>query len=154
MAGTSSPSSDTQYQSTIHKLKRCGINWGWDIQRIYTDDSGIFCIRFQTCRTDIYAITKDYIFRDEYASFPKRIVHRAEDYGQPIAVFFGEEPRLGNSYIFDPEVVLNHGKENMANVPLPQREQWVDIELSKGVLVGDFVSGNMDVPNLVDVESN
>lgn len=152
MAGISHPSSESQYQSTIQKLKRSGVNWGWEIRRIYTDDSGIFCIRFKTDRSEIYTITKGYIFLDEYASFPTRVIHRAQDHEKPVAIFFGDQPRLGNGYVFDPVVVEEFGCANMANTPRFNREEWIDISISKGVLVGHYISYHSDLPTVAEFD--
>lgn len=141
-------SAGSNYQSAIEKLKAYGIDWGWGVRRIYQDDSGVFCIRFDTPRGQVYAITKSYAYKNRYASFPMRIVRRGVDYEHPVSIFFGDEPRLGNGYVFDPEVVMEVGSENMQSTSPHKREKWVDIECECGVLMGDYISGVDNIPTL------
>lgn len=125
--------------SSISILRSRIIDWGLEIERNYRDDRGVFCIKINTPRQSVYCTTKDYCF-NEQASFPLRVVRRAEDYDCPLAVFFDDpEPLLDTGYVFNPDVVLDEGCENHQDVSLPNRSKWIDIHLDEGVLFAKYL---------------
>ena len=129
--------------SSINELRKRAVDWGFDIERNYRDDRGIFCIRVSTSRKSIYCITKDYKYKG-MASFPLRVVRRADDYNRPVCVFF-DEPTLGSGYVFNADTVKSEGIENKQDVPLPNRSDWIDIDLEYGVVLGDYISNRSDL---------
>lgn len=126
----------------MEKLRAALIDWGWQITRICRDDRGVFTIRASpSADVSLYCITKDEPYKGR-ASFPLRVVERAHDYDSYLAIFFGDEPRLGEAYVFNAGTVKYTGDVNLQDVSYERREQWVDISLDAGCLLGDLLAGH------------
>lgn len=121
-------------------LRDAAVNWGWTIARTHRDDFGVFALKLHTGDEYVYSITKDTPFQG-CASFPRKVARRAADNSCPVIVFFGDKPRLGNSYVFDSDTVLQEGHPNMECASPTRRKMWHDISLEKGILLGDYISG-------------
>lgn len=142
MAGSPVREQDSDV-SSIKTLRSRVVDWGFDIERNFRDDRGVFCIRIGTPRNSIYCITKKYKYKN-MASFPLRVVRRADDYDCPVCIFF-DDPTLGSGYVFDAETVKSEGMENKQDVPLPNRSKWIDIDLEYGVVLGDYIHESVDL---------
>lgn len=130
-----------------HQLKQSVKTWSkTSISRILTDSRGIYCIKIDTPKGEIYAITKQYIHQ-ENASFPNRILKRATDHNKPVSIFFGEPPRMGKSYVYNAQYVINHGNQNKSNSNKPKHKQktWVDIPIKDGVIFGDYITNREEL---------
>lgn len=143
------PSHPTRHNSgsTIRQLKQSAIEWGMEIERLLTDDYGLYCIRLATSRKSTYCISKSYQYQ-AVGSFPKRVVLRAADRDTPLTVFFGDEPRIGNAYTFSSKLVEVEGRENMSDQEDGRRELWVDVPLENGVNFGDWITWRSDLPTV------
>lgn len=142
MPGRSSAQAESK-RSKIGVLRKNAVQWGMSISRVLRDSRGVYCLKIKTCRGPVYCITKAYPYR-EMASFPARVVRRAVANDCPVAVFF-DEPRLGNAYVYWPELVISDGVPNEDTAPAQSRQTWYDIPLEDGVLFGDWISGREDL---------
>lgn len=118
----------------------------WPIRRRFGDETGTYCLRVATPRGQLYLTVKAYAY-DEQASFPERVLKRADDYARPICVFFGDGGiRLGNAYVFHPGIVLEEGVKNMSDESRSDREYYYDIPLSRGAVLGGYIGGHELLP--------
>lgn len=116
---------------------------------ILRDSEGAFAIEIDTERGTVLATAKEYPY-NSLASFSKRIPKIAAERKASIAVFF-DEPTVGNGYVYNPRYVLVNGVENRQernwasqsepSDPDTDAPVWIDIELTHGVVFGDFISG-------------
>lgn len=138
------PSVRSSSGSRIKALKKQASMWGWQLVRSYRDRRGVFCVKIKTDRSVLYCITKDYAYKQQ-ASFPRRVALRAADTGQPVAIFFGDKPEMGNAYVFDSQLVIEEGHENTEDRDVRNPQVWLDIPLERGVILGDYISGRADI---------
>lgn len=140
MAQRSPPGGNSRRKSGMSLVRDAAVNWGWKIARTHRDDFGVFALKLYTGNEHVYCITKEMPYQG-CASFPRKVARRAADNDCPVAIFFGEQPRLGNSHLFDSSTVLDEGYPNMECTSPTRRKMWLDIPLEKGVLLGDYISG-------------
>lgn len=132
--------------SHINQLKRAVDRWKpTNLIQSCRDKRGCFCLEINTPRQQLYATTKEYIYRNR-ASFPKRVIHKAIGDEQPIAIFFGSPPTIGGGYAFDPRAVLEEGTDNKQQQKNGGQRLWIDIDISRGVIFGDYISNRKNIP--------
>lgn len=129
-------------KSKIRLLRENAAQWGMPTIRAFRDKRGVYCLKLKTCRGPVYCITKAYPYK-EMASFPARVVRRADAHDHPVAVFF-DTPRLGDAYVYSAEQVLSEGTPNKDTAP-DRLQTWYDITLDDGIIFGDWISERADV---------
>lgn len=139
-------SNSSDSKSQMRQLKEAVKEWKpTELIRAIQDRRGIQCIEIGTSRKSLYAISKDSVYKNR-ASFPKQVVQRGIENDKPLAIFFGDPPLIGNTYTFDAERVAKEGEENKSSHTPGNTTRWIDIDLSKGVIFGDYISGRVDIP--------
>ncbi|UTF55953.1 hypothetical protein [Natronosalvus rutilus] len=126
--------------SLLGRVKRQIVTWGWKLQRTYRDDHGAYCVRATYRGQTFYCVAKETAHQG-LASFGPRVTKRAADTDSLLVEFFGEEPRLGEAYVFDPAFVLEVADESRGASKKGQITTWYELPLDHGAILGDVVSG-------------
>lgn len=130
----------TRKDSLLGRLKRQLVTWDWTLQRTYRDDHGAYCVRATYRGHTFYCVAKETAHQG-LASFGPSVVERAAANDAYLVEFFGEDPRLGNSYVFDADLVLEVADESRGASKKGVRTTWYELPLRYGAILGDVVSG-------------
>lgn len=136
--------------SLLSDVKKAVVTWGGSLGRVYSDDHGAYAIRIRYRGQTFIAVAKQEPVRG-LASFSQTIVKRAAHQDVLLAEFFGEEPTLGNVYVFDPVTVLETADESRGSSRKGVSVDWYELPLDHGVCLGDFVSGRAEPPRADEV---
>lgn len=132
-------------ESLLTEAKKAVTTWGGTVRRSYGDEYGSFAFRF-TYRGETYIGVSKKSAHNGLASFEQGIARRAAHQEVPLVEFFGDNPTLGNSYVFQPVTVIEDGDVSVGNSKKDVKCEWYQLPLEKGVLLGDFVSGRAVPP--------
>lgn len=142
----------SEEDSLLTEAKRAVTTWGGTVRRSYGDDHGSYAFRF-TFRGETYIGVSKKSAHNGLASFEQGIARRAAHQDVPLVEFFGDNPTLGNSYVFQPETVIEDGEVSVGNSKKDVRTEWYQLPLEKGVLLGDVVSGRAEPPEPSEEDS-
>jgi len=132
-------------ESLLTEAKKAVTAWGGTVRRSYGDDHGNYAFRFDHRGKTYIGVSKKSA-HNGLASFEKRITGRAADQEVPLVEFFGSDPTLGSSYVFQPATVIQDGEVSVGESKKEVRCEWYQLPLEKGVLLGDYVSGRGSPP--------
>lgn len=131
--------------SLLADVKRNIVTWGGDLRRSYGDGHGQYAIRFRFRGETYIGVAKQQPERG-LASFMQKVTRRALDQDVLLVEFFGEDPTLGDAFVFQPITVLEAGTESQGASKKDVPTDWYELPLKHGVLLGDYVSGRRDAP--------
>lgn len=119
--------------------RRCA-DWDASVDRVFTHDRGIYCVKMSTLYGSVYCIAKAYVHKDR-ASFPRKVVHRGLSNESLLGIFFGNDLYLGDGYVFSSQTVYELGTQNRGGSDKDDQRIWVDIPIERGVNFGNFLTG-------------
>lgn len=97
-------------------------------------DSQLFCVR-----------AKEYCY-DERAPFGTDTLADARRRDALVVVYFDQESEF---HVFDPEHVLRTGSHEMNHSKRSESRTWIEVDLSEGCLLFDYVNGH-DEPTFAE----
>jgi len=131
--------------SLLADVKRNIVRWGGDLRRSYGDGHGQYAIRFRFRGETFIGVAKQQP-QGGLASFMQKVTLRAVDQDVLLVEFFGEDPTLGDAYVFQPATVLEASDESQGASKKDVPTDWYELPLKHGVLLGDYVSGREAPP--------
>lgn len=138
--------------SLLVAVKRALVQWGWHLIRTFEDGYGAFAVKAEYCGDTYYCVAKQYAHAD-LASFMQKVVRRADGQDALLVEFLGEQPRLGNAWVFDPEYVAANADDSRGLSKKDVDTDWYELNLEHGALLGDFLAGR-DEPDRVAADAD
>lgn len=135
----------SEEESLLTEAKKAVTTWGGTVRRSYGDDHGSFAFRF-TYRGETFIGVSKKSAHNGLASFMQGIARRAAHQEVLLVEFFGSNPTLGNSYVFQPVTVIEDGEESVGDSKKDVQTDWYQLPLDQGILLGDYVSGRAVPP--------